>query len=103
MKVKFLFAWYDMWVGFFWDKNKRWLYFFPLPMFGIIFKLWILPYGYTIEESVGGWYDEEEDVPTYTTFRGIRGEHGSTQVGTFKSWYKAYKCAKSNSRRYKNY
>lgn len=37
-RVKFIFAWYDMWVGFFYDKKKHWLYFFPVPMFGIIIK-----------------------------------------------------------------
>lgn len=41
MKVKLLFAWYDIWIGLFIDKPKRKLYIFPIPMFGIVitFKL----------------------------------------------------------------
>lgn len=31
-------AWYDMWVGFFWDKKKHWLYIFPIPCIGIVIK-----------------------------------------------------------------
>ncbi len=38
MKVKLIFAWYDLWIGFFWDSKKKWLYILPIPMFGIIIK-----------------------------------------------------------------
>jgi len=38
MKIKLIFAWYDLWIGLFWDKRKKWLYLFLIPMIGIIFQ-----------------------------------------------------------------
>ena len=39
MKVKFIFAWYDFWVGLFFDRPKRKVYVFPLPMVGMEVQL----------------------------------------------------------------
>lgn len=30
-RFKFSFAWYDIWIGFFIDKEKRKIYFCPIP------------------------------------------------------------------------
>lgn len=38
MKVAFIVAWYDLWIGLFWDGKKKWLYILPLPCIGIIIK-----------------------------------------------------------------
>lgn len=35
MKVELLFAWYDLWVGLYWDRKSRTLYALPIPMFGL--------------------------------------------------------------------
>lgn len=31
-----MFAWYDFWIGLFYDKSKNRLYIFPIPMFGFM-------------------------------------------------------------------
>jgi hypothetical protein len=33
-----VFAWYDFWVGMFWDKHKRRLYILPIPCIGIVIE-----------------------------------------------------------------
>lgn len=35
MRIRPLFAWYDFWVGIFWDRSKRRLYILPFPCVGI--------------------------------------------------------------------
>lgn len=36
MTIRLIFAWYDCWIGMFWDRAQRRLYILPLPMIGIV-------------------------------------------------------------------
>jgi len=35
MKISLVFAWYDLWVGAYWDRRNRHLYLLPVPCIGI--------------------------------------------------------------------
>lgn len=38
MTIKPIFAWYDLWVGAFWDGKKRRLYVLPVPCLGVVIQ-----------------------------------------------------------------
>lgn len=38
MKIRPLFAWYDFWVGAYWNQEQRKLFILPLPMLGIVIE-----------------------------------------------------------------
>jgi|JI9StandDraft_1071089.scaffolds.fasta_scaffold365936_2 hypothetical protein len=37
--VRLFFAWYDLWIGAYWDRERRMLYLCPVPCFGIALKV----------------------------------------------------------------
>jgi len=42
LRVRSYIAWYDFWVGAYYDRDKKVLYLCPLPM--CVFKIWIVGY-----------------------------------------------------------
>lgn len=36
--ARLIFAWYDLWVGIFWDSRKRKLYILPVPCVGVVIE-----------------------------------------------------------------
>lgn len=41
LNIKIFFAWFDFWIGFYWDRDDRILYVCPIPT--IVFKFWREP------------------------------------------------------------
>lgn len=37
-RIRLLFAWYDMWIGAFWDAKNGRLYLLPFPCVGVILE-----------------------------------------------------------------
>ncbi len=93
MKAKLIFKWFDFWVGFYWDKKNNYLYFFPIPMFGVVFKfiktentsIEKFPNGYIIKKTTSCWCGEEnkDEIPTYIVY------HEDFQIGSYKTWNEA--------------
>ena len=36
LKFRVILRWYDFWVGAYWDRDRRRLYVFPVPMLGVV-------------------------------------------------------------------
>jgi hypothetical protein len=38
VSIRPLFAWYDLWIGAYWDRQNRRLYVLPLPCVGVVIQ-----------------------------------------------------------------
>jgi hypothetical protein len=38
MKLKLVIAWYDLWIGAYWDREGRRLYLLPIPCVGVVIQ-----------------------------------------------------------------
>jgi hypothetical protein len=36
-EIRPVFAWYDLWIGAYWDRESRRLFLLPVPCFGFVF------------------------------------------------------------------
>lgn len=52
MKLKIIFAWYDCWIGMYYDLKNDALYVFPIPFVGIYWKLLDRHYKYFIGDGI---------------------------------------------------
>ena len=34
--IRFIFAWYDLWIGAYWDRKSKRLYLLPVPCIGVV-------------------------------------------------------------------
>lgn len=62
MRVRPVFEWYDLWIGFFWDRRRRRLYILPLPTVGIVIE-----FGIIVERCMGCGEDRNYMGPCVLT------------------------------------
>lgn len=81
MKINFIFAWYDFWIGFYWDAGKNTLYFLPVPMIGLKIKIWgkrcyvLRKRGMFYRPNATGYTDRIEEAGRYTLEEAKRHEY----------------------------
>lgn len=88
MNIKFIFAWYDFWVGLFWDAKKHTLYIFPVPMLGVRIRIWgrrcyvVRKRGYFYRDKAQGYTDRVIEAGRYTYAEAKKHEYlrGDEQV-----------------------
>jgi hypothetical protein len=61
MKIKVFFAWYDLWIGAYWDRKERVLYVCPLPTIAIAVKFTEKRQQPTPTHTSGFWYPHNQD------------------------------------------
>lgn len=37
-RIEIIFAWYDLWIGAYWDRRRKWLYVLPVPCVGVVIR-----------------------------------------------------------------
>jgi hypothetical protein len=57
MKIKFLFAWFDFWIGLYWDKINRRLYILPIPMLGFVIQFRLMNFKQAKEHVANNYRD----------------------------------------------
>lgn len=86
MKIKILFAWYDLWIGIFIDKIKGVIYILPIPTLGV--KIQFIPDGYKIEK-VKTYWNKSTPETAYISYKIYPDE--DSQIGTYHTWKSALK------------
>ena len=71
-KIRPMFAWYDLWVGLYWDRKKRRLHFLPVPTLGIVIDF--SPKRSTNRWAIPNEYRRERDFPVRKDFECKRGD-----------------------------
>ncbi len=86
--MKTIFAWYDFWIGLFYNTKKGVLYVFPIPMVGL--EIQVIPKGYSVKATKSCW-NGVKPKPAYIAYKHFEFDEEPFQLGTFHTWIGAYK------------
>lgn len=88
MKISLLFAWYDIWIGVYWDRKAHWLYILPIPTCGIILKFAPGEYTHLLkgEAGTGAKLYLLKDKKGYALSKLHSGSEHAAYVAAWKAW-----------------
>jgi len=72
MRVKLVVAWFDLWIGAYWDQAQRRLFILPIPCVGVAIQFKPKVRACPSCDGQGGWKDDfDENGNSSSTFRAV--------------------------------
>lgn len=81
-RVRFIFAWYDGWIGLYWDRKTRSLFILPIPMCGVVIHFTKYVKGEIVQIAAFAGLGEAHSLPRQKITKVWIGKSGNVLYNT---------------------